>query len=261
VTALRVGVFGAGRLGGAIAAEAQAQGALAWNVTRQAPPDGPLDAAIEATVAAAVEARLTWALGRGVPLIIGTTGWSIPDLRERVGDRIGVVLAPNFSLGVALVARLTRVLAGFAALDPTRDPYVLEHHHARKHDAPSGTAKMLARAVLEGCPRKTEWTLGGPVAPHQLSVGVLRAGATYSSHTVGVDSPGEVVEVHHAARSAAVFAQGALAAARWVQGRRGVFSMDDVSHDLLEPLFKVSVAAPSRQEGAAGCAATPGAKT
>lgn len=235
--ALKIGVFGAGRLGGAIAAEARARGALAWNVTREAPPEGAVDAAVEASVAEAVPARLAWALERGVPLVIGTTGWSIPALAERVGERIGVVVAPNFSLGVALVARLARVLGGFAALDPSRDPYVLEHHHQRKHDAPSGTAKMLARTIMAACPRKTEWTLGGPVAPHQLSVGVVRAGSTYSSHVVGVDAPGEVIEVHHAARSAAVFAQGALAACRWVQGRRGVFGMDDVARDLLDPLF------------------------
>ncbi|MCW8138281.1 MAG: hypothetical protein KIT58_05180 [Planctomycetota bacterium] len=237
---LRVGVCGAGRLGGAIAAEARVQGLLAWSVGRQAPPEGPVDAIVEATVADAVEARLDLALARGVPLVIGTTGWTIPDLAARVGDRTAVVVAPNFSLGVALVARLTRVLGGFAALDPQRDPYVLEHHHQRKHDAPSGTAKMLARTLLEACPRKTEWTLGGPVAPHQLSVGVVRAGSTYSSHVVGVDAPGEVIEVHHAARSAAVFAQGALAACRWVQGRRGVFTMDDVAADIIDPLFQPS---------------------
>lgn len=239
---MRLGVFGAGRLGGAIADEARAQGLLAWQVTRAAPPEGRVDCAIEATVAQAVEARLAWALERGVPLVVGTTGWSIPDLAARVGDRIALVLAPNFSLGVALVARFTRVLAGFAALDPSRDPYVLEHHHQKKHDAPSGTAKMLARTVLEACPRKTEWTVGGPLAPHQLSVGVLRAGSTYSSHVVGVDAPGEVIEVHHAARSPAVFAQGALAACRWATDpahvRRGVFTMDDVTRDLLEPLFR-----------------------
>lgn len=235
---LQVGVFGAGRLGGAIAAEARALGALAWNVTRAAPPAGPVAAAVEASAADAVPGRLAWALERGVPLVIGTTGWSLPDLAERVGQRIGVVLAPNFSLGVALVARLTRVLGGFAALDPTRDPYLLEHHHQRKHDAPSGTAKMLADTLIAACPRKTEWALGGPLAAHQLSVGVVRAGSTYSSHVVGVDAPGEVIEVHHAARSAAVFAQGALAACRWVQGRRGVFTMDDVAADLLDPLFQ-----------------------
>jgi 4-hydroxy-tetrahydrodipicolinate reductase len=236
---MRVGVFGTGRLGGAIADLARARGQLAWQVSRAAPPDDPVDAVVEATVAAAVEGRVAWAVDRGVPLIIGTTGWSLPDLAARVSDRTAVVVAPNFSLGVALLTRLTRVLGAFAALDPARDPYLLEHHHARKHDAPSGTAKLLARTLLEACPRKREWTVaaGGPIGAHQLSVGVLRAGATYSSHTVGVDAPGEVLELRHEARSAAPFAEGALAACAWAKGRTGVFSMDDVARDLLDPLL------------------------
>lgn len=235
---MNVGVFGNGRLGAAIAAEARAQGALAWQVTREAPPAEPVDAAVECTVASAVDARVRWALDRRVPLIIGTTGWSIPDLQQRVGDRGCVVVAPNFSLGVALVTRLTAILGRFAALDSLRDPFILEHHHARKHDAPSGTAKMLARTLLAACPRKTEWSLGGPVAPHQLSLGVVRAGSTYSSHVVGVDAPAEVIEVRHEARSAGAFAAGALAACRWAQGKRGVFTMDDVAKDVLDPLFR-----------------------
>lgn len=236
---MRVGLFGAGRLGGAIAAEAGPL--LAWQVTRADPPGDPVDVAIECSAAAAVPGRLAWALARGVPLVIGTTGWDAGDLAARVAGRIPVVVAPNFSLGVALVARLTAVLARFAAQDPARDPYLVEHHHARKHDAPSGTAKLLARTVLAHCPRKTTWAVaaGGPLAPEALSVAVVRAGTTYSSHTVGVDAPGEVLELSHAARSARPYAEGALAAARWAVGRApGVHTMDDVARDVLDPLFR-----------------------
>jgi len=128
------------------------------------------------------------------------------------------------------------VMGRFAALDPARDPYLVEHHHRLKADAPSGTAKTLAAAVMVGCPRKTEWTLGTP-ALHQLNIGVVRAGAEFGTHTVGLDAPAEVLELTHTARSRAPFAQGALAAARWLQGRKGVFTMDDVAADLLDPLF------------------------
>ncbi|MCA8964738.1 MAG: hypothetical protein H6838_03760 [Planctomycetes bacterium] len=234
-TSLRLGLFGKGRLGSAIAAAAGPQ--LAWQVSRQEPPEVPVHAAIEASSGAAVAGRLAWAIERRVPLIIGSTGWEVPDLRTTVGDRIGVVLAPNFSLGVALLRRLSLALARFAALDPSRDPYLIEHHHARKHDAPSGTAKMLAQTLLDGCPRKTGWQLGGPLSTEQLSVAVVRAGSTYSEHRVGIDAPAEVLELTHTARSAAAFADGALAAARWIQGRTGVFTMDDVSKDVLDPLF------------------------
>jgi 4-hydroxy-tetrahydrodipicolinate reductase len=234
-SAPRIGLFGRGRLGAAIAARAGDR--LAWQVTRETPPRDRVDAAIEASSGAVVAERLAWALETGTPLVIGSTGWSIPDLPARVGDRIGVVTAPNFSLGVALLRRFTAVLGRFCALDAARDPYVIEHHHGRKHDAPSGTAKLLAETLLASCPRKRSWALGGPLRDDQLSVAVVRAGSTYSEHRVGADAPAEVVELVHRARSAAAFADGALAAAAWIRGRRGVFTMDDVAQSVLDPLF------------------------
>lgn len=236
---MRIGVFGKGRLGSAIA-EAAA-GDLAWQVSRETPPAEPVDAAIEASAAAAVPARVAWAIATGTPLLIGTTGWVIPDLAAQVADRTAVLVAPNFSLTMALYARLSLVLSRFAALDEGTDPYLVEHHHARKHDAPSGTAKQLAATLLKGCPRKTEWVIpaiGVPVAPHQLNVSSIRAGHTYSSHTVGLDSPGETLELTHAARNPSPYAEGALRAAGWLQGRRGLFTMDEVARDLLDPLFR-----------------------
>lgn len=231
---LRIGLFGRGRLGSAIAGEAQ--GGLIWQVDQGDSPSGPVDVAIDASVAEAVEAHLAWALDTGTDLVIGATGWTLPDLEARVAGRIGVLTSSNFSLTVALMARLSTVMGRFAALDPTRDPYLLEHHHRLKADAPSGTAKTLAAAVLAGCPRKTEWTLGTP-ALHQLNIGVVRAGAEFGTHTVGLDAPAEVLELTHTARSRAPFAQGALAAARWLHGRKGLFTMDDLAADLLDPLF------------------------
>jgi 4-hydroxy-tetrahydrodipicolinate reductase len=234
VRALRIGLFGRGRLGSAIAAEAGT--ALSWQAGRNEMPTAPVDVAIDASLAAALEAHLAWALETGTDLVIGTTGWTMPDLESRVAGRIGVLTASNFSLSVALMARFATVLGRFAALDPARDPYLLEHHHHLKADAPSGTAKTLAAALMAGCPRKTEWTLGTP-APHQLSVGVVRAGAEFGTHTVGLDAPAEVLELTHTARSRAPFAQGALAAARWLHGRKGVFGMEDLAAELLDPLF------------------------
>ena len=234
---LRIGLFGRGRLASAIVAAAPAAGvALAWQAGRGEAPGGSVAVAVDASVAEAVTDHLDWALATGTDLVIGTTGWSLPDLEARIGGRIGVLTAANFSLSVALMARLATVLGRFAALDPARDPYLFEHHHRLKSDAPSGTAKLLAGALLAGCPRKTEWTLG-PAEPHQLSVGVLRAGAEFGLHTVGLDAPAEVLELTHRARSRAPFAEGALAAARWLRGRKGLFTLDDLAREVLNPLF------------------------
>ncbi len=237
-----IGILGArGRMGRAIAEAAAAAGAtVAGGIGR----DGDLaglaaasDVLVDFTAPETLAAHLAAAVDAGTPLVIGTTGWDASGLAALVGARVGVDVAPNFSLGVALLRRFTLVLARFCAADDARDPYIVEHHQAKKHDAPSGTAKLLAQTVLDGCPRKRSWTVGGPVAPEQLGIGVLRAGSTYSEHRVGVDAPAEVLELTHTARSAAAFADGALAAARWIQGRKGVFTMDDVASTVLDPLF------------------------
>jgi 4-hydroxy-tetrahydrodipicolinate reductase len=237
---MKIGMFGRGRLASAIATLGGDQ--IAWKLGKSDPLPAPpgVEVAIDASTGAAVEGHLTWAIEHGVDLVIGATGWSIPDLKERVGDRIGVVTAPNFSLSVALYARLSLVLARFAALDPGRDPYIVEHHHARKKDAPSGTAKLLANVILKGCPRKTEWVIPGPgdVKEHQLCVSPIRAGHTYSSHIVGIDAPAETLELHHASRSAMAYADGAIRVSEWLRGRKGVFTMDQFSEETLDPLFR-----------------------
>jgi 4-hydroxy-tetrahydrodipicolinate reductase len=235
---MKIGMFGRGRLGGAIATLGGDR--IAWQLGRDQNPPNRVDVAIDASVGEAVEPHLKWAIETSTDLVVGTTGWSIPDLKERVGDRIGVVVAPNFSISIALYARLSLVMARFAALDAGRDPYIVEHHHARKKDAPSGTAKLLARVIMKGCPRKTEWTLQGPgdLKEHQLSVSSIRAGHTYSSHVVGIDAPAETLELHHASRSPMAYADGALRVAAWVHGRKGVFTMDHFLEETLDPLFK-----------------------
>jgi 4-hydroxy-tetrahydrodipicolinate reductase len=232
-----IGIFGKGRLGTAIAQAVREDPGLelAWTLGRDGAPT-PVDLAIDASSAAAVPEHLAWALETGTDLVIGTTGWELPDLEARCAGRIGVLVAPNFSLAVALMVRLSKVLGRFAALDGTLDPYVLEHHHRLKLDAPSGTARRLAEAVLQGCPRKTEWTLGTP-APHQLGVSAIRAGAEFGSHTVGLDGPAETLHLSHQARSRALFAQGALRAAAWLKGRKGLHTFDAYAQSILDPLF------------------------
>ncbi|MDE3246559.1 MAG: hypothetical protein KGN80_10760 [Acidobacteriota bacterium] len=235
---MKIGVFGKGRLGSSIAECAGPE--LTWCIGRNELPPCDVDVAMDASSGAAVSGHLDWCLEHGADFLIGTTGWDIPDLAQRVGQKIAVLKAPNFSLTVALYARLSLILARFAAGDESRDPYLVEHHHARKHDAPSGTAKLLAATLMKGCPRKTEWVTPSPsqdVKLHQLNVSSIRAGHTYSTHIVGLDAPGEVLELHHSARSAMPYAEGALQAAHWLRGRKGVFTMAEVAKDLLDPLF------------------------
>lgn len=234
---MRIGIFGEGRLGSAIALEIEAAPdmELAWMLGPEGVPT-PVDLAIDASVAGAVDGHLAWALETGTDLVIGATGWALPGLEARIGRSIGVLASPNFSLAVALMARLSTVLGRFAALDGALDPYVLEHHHRLKADAPSGTARRLAEAVLAGLPEKTGWTLGMPEAD-QLGIAVIRAGSEFGTHTVGLDGPAETMHLSHQARSRAVFAQGALRAARWLKGRKGFHTFDACAREILDPLF------------------------
>lgn len=236
---LRLGLFGRGRLGSAItaAAEAEPRVKVVWQVGREAPPTNPVDVAIDASHADAVAGHLDWALGHGINLVIGVTGWQRGDLSARVGQRCGVMVAPNFSLTVALLGRLSLILGRYATLTGG-DPYLIEHHHRAKADAPSGTAMRLAAQIMMGCPGKKEAVLGS-TRPEQLSIGVVRAGSEFGTHVVGVDWPQEVVELRHTARSRAVFAVGALRAALWLHGKRGLFHFDDLAAELLDPLFQI----------------------
>ena len=229
---MRLGIFGRGRLGEALAAAAAAGDpaptpalAIAWQLGRDGSPSAPVDVAIDASAAAAVPDHLEWALESEVDLVVAATGWRIDDLESRVGSRIGVVVAPNGSLTVALLARLARLVGGYAATLPDAGLYLIDHHHAAKADAPSGTARRLAAALAE-------------TAGREPAVTSLRAGHETGFHVVGLDSPGEQLELHHRARSRRPFADGLLAAARWVRGRRGLFTLDDVAAATLDPLFR-----------------------
>ena len=235
---MKLGIFGDGRLGMAIAAQAaDSPGTeLLWQTGIGGTPGPGAEVALDASVAGAVEAHLEWALETGTDLVIGATGWEIPDLEARVGKRIGLLATPNFSLTVALMARISTVMGRYAALDPNMDPYVTDHHHRLKQDAPSGTAIRLAEAVMAGCGRKTAWTLGTPQLS-ELSVSVLRAGTEFGKHTVGLDGPAESLEITHQARSRAVFAHGAVLAAKWLKGRKGIFTFDQFAGETLDPLF------------------------
>ncbi len=155
----------------------------------------------------------------GVSLVIGTTGWLAreAELREAV-DRAGVgaVVAANFSLGANVLDALTEEAARLLAGSEAYGAFIHEAHHAAKKDAPSGTALMLRRALERG----------GWARP--VDVSSTRAGSIPGTHTVGLDGTAETVELVHTVRDRATFAHGALAAARWVAGKKGWFTMRDV---------------------------------
>lgn len=155
------------------------------------------------------------AAAEGWPLVVGVTGLDSPAeaALAAAADQIPVLLAPNFSLGIALLKRLAQV-AG-QALGPEFDGAILDVHHRHKRDAPSGTARVLADA-LEGAGRSV------PIVSQ-------RVGEVIGDHTLTFAGPGERLELRHQAEDRVLFARGALAAARFLQGQApGTYTMDHV---------------------------------
>jgi 4-hydroxy-tetrahydrodipicolinate reductase len=227
--ALRIGIFGQGRLGSAVAAAAAVADDLevSWTVGRQEPA-GPVDVALDLSHADAVPLHLKWAHATGTDLVIGATGWDRALLADADDGTIGVLTAPNFSLSVALMRRLALVLGRYAAQSPVpTDLAVSEVHHTAKVDAPSGTAVLLGRALAEGAGR----------AEDEVQTASLRLGAVVGRHDVRLETAAERIVLTHEAHSREVFVPGALAAARWVHRRPGIHSFDDLAADALDPLF------------------------
>lgn len=174
----------------------------------------------------------------GIDAVVGTTGWY--DDLHRVRDWVeegqnGLLYAPNFSLGVAVLVRALRGALPLLDQLAEYDPFVHEIHHTGKVDSPSGTALMLAEAVRDGLQRKNRLaieTQHGRIDPDALHVSSTRAGAVFGDHTVGFDSEVDQLTFRHVAKGREVFASGALRAAEWLQGRTGLFTLDDLLADL-----------------------------
>ena len=170
----------------------------------------------------------------GQAAVVGTTGWhdALDTVRTWVRDSEAAVLyAPNFSLGVALVVRALRGLAPVLDRVPEYDVALHEVHHTGKVDSPSGTALLLAQVLLDGLDRKTHLeaeTQHQAIDPAALHVTSTRVGSVFGEHTVYLESPFDRITLAHQAKNRQGFAYGALKAAEWLPGRKGLFTLDNI---------------------------------
>jgi len=177
----------------------------------------------------------------GLSAVIGTTGWydHVDEVARLVeGSRASVLYAPNFSFGIALLVRALSGMAPLLERLPEYDAFVHEVHHVRKVDSPSGTALLLARTLVQALSRKERIeseTQHGAIDPASLHVTSTRAGTIFGEHVVGLDSPYDRIALTHEARGREGFAFGALLAAEWLLGRKGIFTLDDMLDDWLGP--------------------------
>ncbi len=194
------------------------------------------DAVIDFTIPAATIVLAEIVAKRGLVHVIGTTGLT-PDndkLIDIAAQRSAIVKSGNFSLGVNLVAALVRRIA--RTLDQEFDIEIVEMHHNRKIDAPSGTALMFGRAAAEGrnidLAQRSERGRDGETGarrPGDIGFASLRGGTVVGDHSVIFAGPAERIELNHKAEDRMIFARGAVKAALWAHGRKpGLYTMADV---------------------------------
>ena len=220
-----------GRMGQAIAAAVAEDPAFAID-----PDHG--DVLVDFSAPSALQSSLDRAISAGVPILVGTTG--LDDLAERriaaAAEQVAVLQAANTSLGIALLADLVERAA--QVLGPAWDVEILDVHHARKADAPSGTALALGEAAARGRAAELNAERGRDGTGLKREAGAigyasLRGGTVPGDHDVAFLGPQERLILSHRAESRAIFARGALAAARFLSGRpAGLYSMRDVIESL-----------------------------
>jgi len=234
---MRIALIGYGKMGKEIEAAALAAGDT---IVQKFDVDRPADVAslsdadvcIEFSTPETVVGNIQLALKAQKDIVVGTTGWydRLPELKALVAHS-GLLYSANFSVGVNMYFRIVAAAAELMRNAKDYDPYIHELHHRQKADSPSGTALRLADILLKRIDRKKSIAtqrMDGKIASDALHVTSTRVGTFAGTHTVGFDSEADLIEITHTARSRKGFALGALRAAHWLHGRKGVFTMDDV---------------------------------
>lgn len=237
---MKIGLIGYGKMGRAIEELAAERGHQI--ILRAGSPgftDAELkacDVAIEFSTPEAAPANIRRCLESSVPVVVGTTAWyahydELSNLSGQTGTPL--LTASNFSIGVNLFFALNTYLARLMQNHTEYDVRMEEIHHTEKKDAPSGTAITLAEGILAELERKNKWVCreAGNVIKldaFDLEIDALRVHGVPGTHRIAYQSDIDSIEIKHTAHNRKGFALGAIIAAEWLQGKRGVFTMQDV---------------------------------
>ena len=196
---------------------------------------GQADAVIDFSSPAALEGLLELGVSRKIPLVLATTGYSPEQLSaiDQAAQSVPIFRSANMSLGINLLMDLVRRAA--SVLGESYDVEIVERHHNRKVDAPSGTALMLADAAASALPYQPQYvydrqSVRKPRDRHEIGISAVRGGNIVGDHEVIFAGRDEVIELRHSAMSREVFASGAVRAARFLAGitAPGLYSMEDL---------------------------------
>lgn len=197
----------------------------------------PVDVVVDFSSPAALKGELEWAVKNKKPVVLAATGYTDEHLKmiKEAAKSTAVFKTANFSLGVNLLVKLVREAA--QTLGEKFDIEIIERHHNKKVDAPSGTALMLADGANAAFDGKKNFVNGreGAVGKRGAEIGIhaVRGGTIVGEHEVMFAGEDEIVTLSHSARSKKVFAAGAVKAAKWICGKgAGLYDMTDVLKNL-----------------------------
>lgn len=191
-----------------------------------------IDVAIEFSQPEAAVENIKWALDRNIPILSGTTGWltSKPEIEKLTLESNGTFFyASNYSIGVNIFFKVNEFLAKLINESGGYKASIEEIHHTAKLDAPSGTAITLAEGIIKSTSSLKNWNLTGETIDSEQSVPITsrRIDPAPGTHIIRYESEIDTIEVSHTAHSRKGFALGAILVAEWIQGKKGVLSMDD----------------------------------
>lgn len=230
---MRIALLGYGKMGQAIEKIAIERGhKIVAKVTRENPIFDIAEAeiAIDFSLPKVAYKNISNSIKNKVPVISGTTGW-LAKYEDVVGlckqHKGAFIYASNFSLGVNLFFELNKKLAELMSGYEMYETSITEIHHTQKLDAPSGTAITLAKPILENF-NKEKWGLGVTKNKKELPIISERVDEVPGTHQVKYTSAIDEIEIKHTAKNRTGFALGAVIAAEWLQGKKGVYTMQDV---------------------------------
>jgi 4-hydroxy-tetrahydrodipicolinate reductase len=235
---MRIGLFGYGKMGREIEKIAlQRKNTIGLIVDADNALSYPAedlkkcDMAIEFSTPATAVTNIYACFAAGVPVIAGTTGWL--DRREEVIQRCremnqAIFQASNFSIGVNLFFQLNEYLARLMEACPDYEISLEEIHHVHKKDAPSGTGITLAEGILKNIPRKKRWVNKETTLKEELQLLSIRKDEVPGTHSIKYSSEVDSIEITHTAHNRKGFALGAVLAAEWIVGKKGIFQMKDL---------------------------------
>jgi 4-hydroxy-tetrahydrodipicolinate reductase len=237
---MKIALFGYGRMGQLIKEIALGQGHEVPVIVDQKLDHvdlSSIDVAIDFSTPESAFHNISLCAAQSVPVVCGTTGWldQYEDAVALCSKQGGLLYASNFSIGVNITFRINEILAQMMANYPVYRSSITEIHHTKKLDAPSGTAITLAQGIIDSS-QYTQWQLAPDSTDEQdLQINSIREGDVPGTHLVTYQNDIDTIELKHTAHSRQGFAHGAIMAAAWLAGKKGVYSMRDIIDNPIKP--------------------------